>query len=181
MKVGYARARQGEVLNPENYAALLQVPKVFVDRYGERSQWQELLLYVENGDVVVVQQLQELSNVGSELIEMVQVLAMKGVNLESLNDDLDTTGTAGNIVMAILSLMGQAAGKDSEYYKSGANYQTPKARRQQADIDWDRFDYLYPRFKAGEITRIEMYKDLGISRMQLNKILEEVEKEENEK
>ena len=178
MRIGYARAKASEVYDPENYATILQVPKVFVDRYGERKQWQELLMYVESDDTVVVQDLHELSNVGPELLEMVQVLAMKGVRLESLNDDLNMDNVTGDIMMAILSLMGQAGGKNNDYYKNGENYSTPETRRQQeVAIDWDRFDYLYPRFKAGEITRIEMYKDLGISRQQLNKILEEYEKE----
>ena len=178
MKVGYARARKDEVLETEGYATILQVPKVFVDRYNQRTQWQELLLYVEKGDTVVVQDLKELSSVPEELFEMVQVLAVKGVYLESLNDNISLADQpVGEAMMAIFSLMGQLNGKDNEFYQSGANYQTSGYRRDHSpDIDWDRFDYLYPRYKAGEITKIEMYKDLGITRQQLNKILEEIEK-----
>lgn len=182
MRVGYARVRENEVPDSENYAAILQTEKVFVDKYGERTQWQQLLLYVEENDVVVVQNVSELSAVNAELFEMIQVLAMKNVRLELLEEGVSTqNGEAGDIMTALLSLMGQVRGKNTDYYKLGGNYSSAKTlRKEMANVDFDRFEYLYPRFKAGEISRIECYKELGITRNEFNKLLEMYEQEKEE-
>lgn len=182
MRVGYARARQGETADPASYAALLQAEKVFVDDYGKRSQWQELLLYVQDDDTVVVQDLNDLSASSAELLEMAQVLALKHVRLISINDNVNMEESGGDFAMALLGFLGHVSGRNNEYYKTGANYITPGYIREQnaTDIDWDRFRTLYRWYKAGTMTKIEMYKELGITRQQLNKILAELEQLDGE-
>lgn len=85
--------------------------RIFVDRgvsgsvpLDERPAWRDLLGYVRTGDTVALYRLDRLTRRG--LRDLLQVVAdlreRRGVGVRSLSEPIDTSGPAGELILAIV-------------------------------------------------------------------------------
>lgn len=111
--VGYARVSTGRQDESLQLDALTRAgaTRVFVDRgvsgsvpLDDRPAWRDLLDYVRPGDAVAVYRIDRLTRRG--LRDLLQVVAdlreQHGVGVRSLTEPIDTTGPAGELILAIV-------------------------------------------------------------------------------
>lgn len=73
----------------------------------ERPELQKLLDYLRPGDVVVIWKLDRLGRSLKDLIELVEHIKAKGVELKSLQDNIDTSTPTGKLTFNIFASIAQ--------------------------------------------------------------------------
>ena len=171
MRVGYVRvstvgqntARQ-EVLMEE-----LGAERVYIDRMSgknsSRHALRQMLEFVREGDVVVVESISRFARNTRDLLELVEQLTQKGVEFVSRKEAIDTTTPSGKFM---LTIFGAVAELERAYIlerqregiaiaKSNGIY---KGRPPTACPDFDRVVTLW---QSGKITAVEAAQRLKIS------------------
>ena len=171
MRVGYVRvstagqntARQ-EVLMEE-----LGAERVFIDRMGgkntSRPALKQMLEFVREDDVVVVESISRFARNTRDLLELVERLTVKGVEFVSRKEAIDTTTPSGKFM---LTIFGAVAELERDYIlqrqkegiaiaKANGTY---RGRPQRPCPDFDRVVTLW---QSGEITAVEAARRLKIS------------------
>ncbi len=168
MRIGYKRimkSRQADY-DPQLWMETLETERIFTDFGAEKTQLQKLLKYCEPGDIIVVDSLKELAAAKREIIDVLQHLAMKGAFIEARQEGIDTYNQQGDMLLQILSLMGEASGKKLQVEEAPDFFAHPVR---------DDFDSLYEDYKNGSLSKIELRKKLGLSLAAINKLIADKE------
>jgi len=149
----------------------LQVEKIFIDRASgkntERQGLQEMLSYIHEGDVVVVESYSRLARSTRDLLDIVETLQSKGVEFVSRKEAIDTGTPAGRLMLTIFAGLyqferecmlerqreGIAEAKKAGKYKG----------RKPIEVDERKFNRVYAKWKAGDITAVKAQKMLGLT------------------
>jgi len=113
MKVGYARVSTQEQLLDLQLDALKKAAceRIFTDKVSGiqslKPDFENLLAFVRAGDTIVIWKLDRLGRSTKGLIELVEQLSQRGVNLVSLNDPIDTTSPGGVLVFQIFCALAE--------------------------------------------------------------------------
>jgi len=173
MKVGYVRVStvdqntgRQEVLMGE-----LGVDKVFMDKISgknlSRKGLQEMLNFVREGDIVIVESYSRLARSTRDLLDIIDTLKDKGVEFISQKENIDTSTSAGRLMLTIFAGLyqferectlerqreGIAIAKQAGKYKG----------RKPLEMDNLLFKTLYGEWKAGKIKAVSMQKQLGLT------------------
>ena len=171
MRVGYVRvstvgqntARQ-EVLMEE-----LGAERVYIDRMSgkntSRPALRQMLEFVREGDVVVVESISRFARNTRDLLELVEQLSSKGVEFVSRKEAIDTTTPSGKFM---LTIFGAVAELEREYIlqrqKEGiAIAKANGVYRGRPPSICPDFDRVVTLWQSGEITALEAARRLGIS------------------
>jgi DNA invertase Pin-like site-specific DNA recombinase len=101
MKFGYIRVSRDKqtTLLQEDAMKLEQCDRVFIDKFTgtrfDRPQFLAMLDMARSGDVIVVWRLDRLGRSLKHLIETVNQLKDRGIELRSLKENIDTTSPTG--------------------------------------------------------------------------------------
>ena len=74
---------------------------------ASRPEYLRMLDSLRDGDTLVVDSFSRLSRSTKDLLEVVEGLTQKGVNLISLKEKLDTTTATGKLMLTMLSALSQ--------------------------------------------------------------------------
>ena len=113
MKIGYARISTSGQDTYHQEVALKNVgcEKIFSDQMSgsveERPGLKELLEFARKGDSIVVFRLDRLARSLPNLIQIVQTCEEKGVALQSLHENLDTSSAGGRLVFHIFGALAE--------------------------------------------------------------------------
>ncbi len=107
--IGYARVstqEQNEARQLEVFEQL-HVDKYFIDKCSgkdaARPQLKAMRDYVREGDIVVVTEYARLARSVRDLIEIIDELASKDVQLRSIKEQIDTTTPQGKLMLTIFA------------------------------------------------------------------------------
>ncbi|KZX59188.1 DNA invertase [Halioglobus sp. HI00S01] len=177
--IGYARTSTLEqVAGFEAQITALQAAgatKMFqeqVSSVAERAQLNAALDYVRDGDTLVVTKLDRLARNTRHLGEIVHILEAKGVSLNVLDINLDTSTTMGKFM---LSVMGAVAELERDMMLERQKEGIAKAQAEgryngrPKTYDADRVKAL----KDGGASIKEIQEELGISRASIYRLLKE--------
>lgn len=173
MKVGYARvstteqnaARQVEWLEND-----IKVDKLFTDKASgkntNRPEFQKMLDYVREGDVLYVESISRLSRSIRDLLRTVDELEGKGVKFVSNKENIDTSTPQGRFVLTIFAALAELEREQTrqrqlegiEIAKREGKY---KGRAFKV-IDEELFRRCYKKWKAGEITAVNFQKKINL-------------------
>lgn len=170
MLVGYIRisttgqntARQ-EVLMQE-----LGVEKIFIDRLSgkntDRPQLKELMLFVRQGDTVVVESISRFARNTGDLLELVEQLTTKGVEFISKKEAIDTTTPSGKFM---LTVFGAVAELEREYILQRQKEGIAIAKEQgvykgRKPISRPEFGTVVASWQKGEMTAVEAMRRLDM-------------------
>lgn len=168
-------ARQIEAL--EKYG----IEKWFVEKISgkdtNRPRLQEMLGYVREGDCIYVMDFSRLARSTKDLLDIVELLNKKEVQLISLKENLDTSTPAGKLMLTVIAAIyefertnilerqreGIEIAKREGKYKGGT----------RKKINEEKFFDLYDDYMHRLITKTEMAKRLRISKPTLDKLIRE--------
>lgn len=172
MRVGYARVSTAEQNTARQEVLLesLAVERVFLDKCSgkntDRPALKEMLAFVREGDVLVVESISRLARNTKDLLELVDEFTKRGVGFISQKESLDTSTPTGKF---ILTVFGAIAELEREYIlqrqlegiaiaKANGVY---KGRKPKESPDFDR---VFEQVQSGVITATRGWELLGISK-----------------
>lgn len=173
MKIGYIRVSTEEQnsIRQEILMEQLGVERIFMDKMSgkskDRPKLKEMMNFVREGDVVIVESFSRFARSTKDLLELVEELRDKKVEFVSKKEVIDTTTPQGEFMLTVFAAMAQlereqilqrqaegiAAAKEAGKYKG----------RKPIEVDEERFTELYRAWKNGETSPKFMCKKLGLS------------------
>ena len=183
MKVAYIRVSTVE----QNEARQMEAMKGFgIDKYfiekksgkntTDRPQLQAMLNFVREGDTVYIHSLDRLARSTQDLLNIVEQLQAKGVELHSDKEAIDSNTPTGKLMLTMIAAINQFERENLlERQREGiaiAKEQGKyKGRKQLKPEAWEE---AYGKYKAREIKSVsELAKVLGISRPTVYKLIEQ--------
>jgi DNA invertase Pin-like site-specific DNA recombinase len=111
-KIGYIRV-SGIDQNPERQLVDVQLDKKFIDKCSgktiERPEFSQMMLYLRDGDTLIVHSLDRLARNLWDLQSIVKELTDRGVTIQFLQENLTFNKTECPIATLTLSMMGAFA------------------------------------------------------------------------
>ena len=183
MKVAYIRVSTEE----QNEARQMEAMKGFgIDKYfiekksgkntTDRPQLQAMLEFVREGDTVYIHSLDRLARSTQDLLNIVEQLQAKGVELHSDKEAIDSNTPTGKLMLTMIAAINQFERENLlERQREGiaiAKEQGKyKGRKQVKPEAWEE---AYSKYKAREIKSVsELAKVLAISRPTVYKLIEQ--------
>lgn len=111
--IGYARVSSTRQNLDAQMDILRQAgcTKIFTDKVSgtkkERDGWSELMNYIRTGDMLVITELSRMSRSLSHLLEIVDQLKERQVDLKSLRENIDTSTATGRAFLSIMGAVSQ--------------------------------------------------------------------------
>jgi len=172
MKVGYIRVSTVEQ-NTARQEVLLEelgVSRVYIDKMSgksaDRPKLKEMLEFVREGDMVVVESISRFARNTRDLLELVDMLTEKGVEFISKKENIDTTTPAGKFMLTVFAAVAELErGYILDRQREGIAIAKSEGKykgRPPKKIDEDLWNELYIRWKKGEITAVEFMKKVGL-------------------
>ena len=184
MKVAYVRVSTVEQNEARQVEALEKhgIEKWFTEKVSgkniiDRTELQNMLDFVREGDTVYIHDFSRLARSTKDLLELVEKLNGKGVHLVSNKENIDTSTPTGKLMLTMIGAIaeferqnmldrqaeGIAIAKREGKYKG----------RKPVEVNTDAFRVQYSRYLSREITKTELAKVLKVSRPTLDKMIKE--------
>ena len=188
MKFGYVRvsteeqnlARQYEVMSKHGVEERFIFSDKLSGKNTERPGLRRLILFIGRGDTLYIESISRLARNTRDLLNIVEQLTEKGVNLVSDKESLDTSTPTGKFVLTMFGAIAQLE-RDSilERQKEGIEIAKREGRmngRPKASYSEEEFSTLYVNYKRGLLTAKGMMNALGLKEATFYRRLHEYEK-----
>lgn len=191
-RIGYIRVSSKDQNTDRQHAAFaaagIELDKIFEEKISgkdrNRPALKAMLEYVREDDIVYIESLSRLGRSIKDLIDIVDVLQRKKVQVKSLKEALiDTTTPQGKLIFSIfgaLSEFERACIKERqregiEAAKAAGKYLgRPKIKMPK------NFPQAYENWKAGNATAAATWRSLGLSKSIFYKFVKEYENKNRE-
>ena len=141
-----------------------------------RPQLQAMMEYVREGDTVYIHDFSRLARSTKDLLDIVEQLQSKGVQLVSAKENLDTSTPTGKLMLTMIGAINEFERQNLlERQKEGISIAKRDGKykgRKPIEAD-QRFREQYQRYLNREINKTELAKILGVSRPTLDKIIKD--------
>lgn len=188
MKIAYIRVSTVEQNEQRQIEAMekYNIEKWFTEKVSakdtNRPKLQELLEFTREGDTVHIHDFSRLARSTKDLLDIVETLNRKGVNLVSNKENIDTSTPTGKLMLTMIGAIneferanllerqreGIAIAKRKGKYKGGRSKSV------------DDFESHYKRYLSRQITKSALAKELNISRPTLDHLIKTYEKNNGE-
>ncbi len=146
-----------------------------------RPELQNMLEYVREGDTVYVHDFSRLARSTKDLLDIVERLKEKKVHLVSNKENIDSSTPQGKLMLTMIGAIaefercnmlerqreGIAIKKEKDKHLP-LEQRTYKGRKPK---DIPDFDVHYQRYQSREINKVQLAKELGVSRPTLDKLI----------
>ena len=172
MRVGYCRVSTAEQNTARQEVLLesLAVDRVFLDKCSgkntDRPALKEMLAFVREGDVVVVESISRLARNTKDLLSLVDKFKELGVDFISQKENIDTNTTAGHFMLTVFGAIAELE-RDFILQRQREGIAIAKANgvyKGRKPIDCPDFDKVYQQVELGELSATDAFKKLNISK-----------------
>ena len=183
MLVGYVRVSSVD----QNEGRQLETMKKYgVERvYSEkisakdtnRTELQSMLDFVREGDTVVIHDFSRLARSTKDLLEIVELLNDKKVNLISSKENIDSSTPTGKLMLTMIGAINEFERANLlERQREGIALAKKEGKyKGRKEVDIKDFDLHYQRYMNREVNKSQLAKELGISRPTLDKLIKDHE------
>lgn len=183
MKVSYVRVSSVDQNEARQIEALEKhgIEKWFIEKVSakdtNRPQLQAMLDFVREGDTVYIHDFSRLARSTKDLLDIVDQLQDKKVNLVSNKESIDSSTPAGKLMLTMIGAIYEFERMNMlERQKEGIEIAKREGKfkgRSVKEIDEDLFAKYYGQYSLRQITKKEFAEKLQISRPTLDKLLKE--------
>ena len=183
MKVAYVRVSTIEQNEARQIEALEKhgIEKWFTEKISgkdtHRPELQNMLDYVREGDTIYVHDLSRLARSTKDLLEIVEILDNKKVSLVSNKENIDSSTPTGKLMLTMIGAIAEFERTNLlERQKEGIAIAKKAGKykgRKPIEIEDERFKNLYSDYMKREITKVELAKELNVSRPTLDRMIKE--------
>lgn len=175
MKIGYIRVSTEEqnTIRQEIIMQELGVEKLYVEKVSGKStdnrpQLKEMMSFIREGDVVVVESISRFARSTSDLLKLVEQLREKKVDFVSQKETIDTTTPQGMFMLTVFGAMAQLE-RETILQRQREGIEAAKAAgkykgRKPIEVNKEDFDREYKRVVDGECTNKYVMDKLGLKR-----------------
>ena len=195
MKIGYIRVstKEQNTIRQELLMQDLGVEKVYIEKISgkntNREQLKEMLEYVREGDVVVVESTSRFARNTKDLLELIEILEQKKVAFVSKKETIDTSTPTGKFMLTVFGAMaelereytldrqkeGIAAMPVDEKTGKKVSLKTGKATgRPNAEYP-SNWNEVYNQWKNGDIKAVKAMELLGLKKTTFYKLVKQYE------
>lgn len=183
MIVGYARvsttdqdtAMQTDALKRGGCERIYEESKS--GKSKDRPELNRCLDILREGDVLVVWRLDRLGRSLKDLIEVVSELESKGIGFQSLNESIDTTSPSGKLIFHVFAALSEfERSLIQERTKAGLAAARARGRKggRPKKLTRDQIRKAKAMLSDPMMTKSEVAKHFGVSRVTLNAALEQL-------
>lgn len=183
MNVAYIRVSTAEQNEARQLEALKKydIEKWYKEKVSgkdtNRPQLQEMLDYVREGDTVYIHDFSRLARSTKDLLEIMELLNAKGVNLVSNKENLDTSTPTGKLMLTVIAAINEFERENLlERQREGILIAKKEGRfkgGQVKQIDDAAFAAAYEKYKNRELNKTQFAAALKVSRPTLDKLLKD--------
>lgn len=183
MNIAYVRvstveqneARQIEALKKHN------IDKWFSEKVSakdtNRQQLKTMLDFAREGDTIFIHDFSRIARSTKDLLDIVERLRAKGINLVSNKESIDTSTPSGRLMLTMIGAINEfertnLLERQREGIAIAKNEGKFKGRKA---IDIPDFEKYYLRYKQREINKVQLADKLEITRPTLDKLIKEFE------
>ena len=183
MNIAYVRvstveqneARQIEGMSKYN------IEKWFTEKVSakdtNRPQLKAMLDYVREGDTIYIHDFSRLARSTKDLLEIVEELNRKNVNLVSNKENIDSSTASGKLMLTMIGAIAEFERQNLlERQKEGIEIAKREGKfkgGQVKKVDDDTFNKYYEMYKNREINKGKFAELLNLSRPTLDKMLKD--------
>ncbi len=184
-KIGYARVSTVAQNIDSQIDALYAYgcEKVFSDKESgvktERPGWQQLRDYLREGDALVVTELSRMTRSLKHLLQVVETLEDKGVDIISLRENIDTSTATGRCFVSIMGAVSQME-RELKSERAAAGREAAKARGRTGGrprTDTRKLEQARILYENSDQTAAEICQIVGVGRRTLFSYLAERRRE----
>ena len=185
MKVGYIRVSTEEQHEARQMEAMkgFGIDKYFIEKKSgknttDRPQLQAMLDFVREGDTVYIHSLDRLARSTQDLLNIVEQLQAKGVELHSDKEAIDSNTPTGKLMLTMIAAINQFERENLlERQREGIAIAKEQGKyKGRKQIKPEAWEEAYAKYRAREIKSVsELAKVLGISRPTVYKLIEQEE------
>lgn len=146
-----------------------------------RPELQNMLEFVREGDTVYVHDFSRLARSTKDLLEIVENLNHRGVHLVSNKENIDSSTPQGKLMLTMIGAIYEfervnmlERQREGIEIKKQLDKDLPLEKRTykgRKPVDFPDFDKYYQRYLRREINKVELSKELGVSRPTLDKLI----------
>lgn len=181
--VAYLRVSTVEQHLDRQRAALekYQIDKWFEEKLSgkntDRPEFQKMLQYLREGDTLYVADFSRLARSSKDLFAIAYELEVRGINLVSDKEKLDTNTAYGKFMFTMIGAMAEFERSIMlERQRDGIEQAKMKGvYRGRRPVTVDNFGGWYERYRRREFNKGELAKQLNISRPTLDKLIRQYE------
>ena len=179
-KIAYIRVsttHQKGGLERQTYAMPEDIDKIFKDEASgkdtDRPEFQKMLDYVREGDIVYFESFSRISRSLSDLLNTLDYFSSKGVAFVSLKEQIDTSGATGKLIVSVLGAI-NAYEREINAERREFNFRRAqdegRVGRPKAEAS-EEFYKAVKEWRKGAITATEAIKQAGMTRTTFYKLV----------
>ncbi|KYQ01866.1 recombinase family protein [Bacillus paranthracis] len=181
MNIAYIRVSTVEQNEARQVEAMKQykIDKVYQEKASaqntDRPKLQEMLDFVREGDAIFVADFSRLARSTRDLLQLVELLASKGVQLVSIKENIDTSTATGRLMLKMISAINDFERENMlERQREGIAIAKAEGKyKGRKEVSISDFETYYQRYMNREVSKSQLAKELGISRPTLDKLIKE--------
>lgn len=183
--IAYIRVSSIEQHTDRQEIALCEfkINRYFIEKVSgkdtERAEFKKMMEYVRDGDTLYIESISRLARSTKDLLNIVEQLKIKGVELVSLKENIDTKTPQGKFMLTVFgalaelerenTLQRQKEGIDAAK-KRGVHFGRPNIEKPK------EFEKIYIEWKLGSIKAVQAFNLLNLKKTTFYKIAKQHEK-----
>lgn len=138
-----------------------------------RPKLQEMLEFAREGDNIYIWDFSRLARSTKDLLELVELIQEKKINLISVKENLDTSTPTGRLMLSMIGAINQFERENLlERQREGIAIAKAKGKyKGRKEISIENFKEYYEKYMRREVSKSELAKELNISRPTLDKLI----------
>jgi DNA invertase Pin-like site-specific DNA recombinase len=181
MNIAYIRVSTVEQNEARQVEAMKQykIDKVYQEKVSakntDRPKLQEMLDFAREGDTIYIADFSRLARSTKDLLELVELLESKGVQLVSIKENIDTSTATGRLMLKMISAINDFERENMlERQREGIAIAKAEGKyKGRKEVSIPDFNKHYQRYIKREITKSQLAKELEVSRPTLDKLIKE--------
>lgn len=180
-KIKYIRVSTTHQNTERQEQNIAEFDKVFIEKASgkdtERTEFQKMMDYVREGDIVVFESFSRISRSLPDLLNILDTFEKKGVAWYSEKEQINTAGATGRLVVAVLGAIGayeREINKERREYGYNKALEAGTVGRPKAEIT-PEFEMAYKDWKAGKIKAVEAMKQARTTKTTFYKLVKVME------
>ena len=142
-----------------------------------RPQFQMMLEFAREGDTIFIHDFSRIARSTKDLLEIVEKLNDKKVNLVSEKENIDTSTPTGKLMLTMIGAINEFERTNLlERQREGIALAKKEHKfKGRKEVKIEGFENHYERYMRREVSKAQLAKELNISRPTLDKLIKEHE------
>ncbi len=165
----------------QQYAMPEDIDRTFIDKASgkdtDRPEFQKMLEYVREGDVVYFESFSRISRSLSDLLRTLDYFSEKGVAFVSLKEQIDTSGATGKLIISVLGAISayeREINAERREYGYRKVHDEGRVGRPKQTVPEDFYSAVQ-RWCAGEITALKAMELSGMKKTTFYRLIKQEE------